>query len=754
MTAERRMDLAADDPRARFSTAWQEVIRARAVCRALAEAWNAACPGAFHARISTDWDGAGEIWVELDFDQATRQRLNQLAQDVGTSLRRALDAGLVAAAGLVSGVICEPDPQLVRFPIADTLEEFLTAYANGALDGVRPDHVQFVEMFQPFLDEPDELPAEGHPLRFVRQLTELRHGNDAVVAWCHLAQPEAIIAPPSSIVDLTADPDGPVNLSRRVATFTVTYPDDLPPFDRPAVYGNPNAAFDLMAAVGPEAAEFDDTFGRRAAAATHMVQRILAAFERSLGLRDGSSVAAWNPASRLVDSNDRPNPGFGEMSGLEPRGGEARTAVGESDIGIAAVRDGPELTLAVAAENSIYLRRVSAATALDPRLPQGTAAEEAAATAASIRGLPDFVFPPVTRKTGSGVREIGDGIVFLTDHGLILQVKSRNNVTTHVDRETNWVIKKIGEAARQAVGTLTQLRRQPAVLTNQRGRQITIDGNAVRWVAVVLIDHADPPEGIIPITDHKSLPVVTLLRRDWEFLFEQLGSTAAVVHYVHRVAGDALELGEEPVYYDLASKDLTAEPTPPRNDWSRESGGAWQPRPLLPQQPTSLSGSGHAMFRMLLEDLAAARAGGSEEHRLAQLAILDNTPVVDQANIGTRLLDLLQQVKQVRLGHGSWNFRWLIDTQRPQQVCFGVSNQYSNMHREIFKSRLLLQHHRMTRHEWDPADEPTTTGVLLTPNYSLVDRLWDTTTLTIIGDAALTLADAQALAEGWQIRRL
>lgn len=212
----------------------------------------------------------------------------------------------------------------------------------------------------------------------------------------------------------------------------------------------------------------------------------------------------------------------------QERAAEATDAVRRSEVGIATIGDGQELTLVVADDDSTYLRRVPAATALDPRLPQGTAAEEATATAAAFWGMPDFVLPPEKRKTGSGSRELGDGIVLVRDQGLILQVKSRENVTDKTERETSWIIKRVAHGARQAAGTLRQLRLQPAALPNQRGRTIVVDGNAAAWVGVVIVDHPTPPDGLELPVEHKGLPVVTLLRRDWEFLFEQLGSTGTV----------------------------------------------------------------------------------------------------------------------------------------------------------------------------------------------------------------------------------
>jgi hypothetical protein len=41
-------------------------------------------------------------------------------------------------------------------------------------------------------------------------------------------------------------------------------------------------------------------------------------------------------------------------------------------------------------------------------------------------------------------------------------------------------------------------------------------------------------------------PAVVLLRRDWEFLFDQLKSTHTVAQYFEPAASEALELGQEP----------------------------------------------------------------------------------------------------------------------------------------------------------------------------------------------------------------
>jgi hypothetical protein len=86
-----------------------------------------------------------------------------------------------------------------------------------------------------------------------------------------------------------------------------------------------------------------------------------------------------------------------------------------------------------------------------------------------------------------------------------------------------------------------------AVLENLRGRQITVDGELLQWVAVVVVDHPSPPRRYTPELSNSKLPVVVLLRRDWELLFEHLPSTHAVVGYIERVvAEEAVPLSEEP----------------------------------------------------------------------------------------------------------------------------------------------------------------------------------------------------------------
>ena len=55
---------------------------------------------------------------------------------------------------------------------------------------------------------------------------------------------------------------------------------------------------------------------------------------------------------------------------------------------------------------------------------------------------------------------------------------------------------------------------------NGRGRTIQIDGPAIDWAGVIVIDHPHPPQGHRIPALACTIPVIVLLRRDWEFLFD------------------------------------------------------------------------------------------------------------------------------------------------------------------------------------------------------------------------------------------
>ncbi|GAA2662518.1 hypothetical protein [Streptomyces vastus] len=146
-----------------------------------------------------------------------------------------------------------------------------------------------------------------------------------------------------------------------------------------------------------------------------------------------------------------------------------------------------------------------------------------------------------------------------------------------------------------------------------RGRSVSIDSPAVDWARVIIIEHPGPPQELTVPTQDGSTSVIALLRRDWEFLFNQLRSTHAVVGYLHPVAASAPVLGGEPErYYELAAADAEAVPGAVDPSWTRRGG---QPHsvPLLPAAPAvSDDDEAHTMVRIMVEDVATSPTGPAE----------------------------------------------------------------------------------------------------------------------------------------------
>jgi len=218
--------------------------------------------------------------------------------------------------------------------------------------------------------------------------------------------------------------------------------------------------------------------------------------------------------------------------------------------------------LIVETAGGVLVRTVESASPLRDDIRRGDAAEEATRDAAAEWGLPDFVYRPAQLAVGSGSREVGDGTIIVGDRGLVIQVKARDPERVgDDDRERRWLTKQIAAGLKQAHGTIRNLRRTPVEMTNGRGRMVTVNGQAIEWSAVVVVDHPSAPDGVTPAVEAQPNPSLVLLRRDWEFLFDQLKSSNAVIEYVERVAGQPRELGEEVArYYGLAQADEVAEP--------------------------------------------------------------------------------------------------------------------------------------------------------------------------------------------------
>jgi hypothetical protein len=414
-----------------------------------------------------------------------------------------------------------------------------------------------------------------------------------------------------------------------------------------------------------------------------------------------------------------------------------------------------ELTLLVETPRGPLIRRVPNASPLADDVAAGPAAETATHAAAAVWGLPDFVFLPITENVGSKTREIGDGIVLVANHGLVLQVKARNAASDDAEKEARWLIKQAGEAIGQGNGTIRRLRAGATTLTNLRGREVTIDGDDYEWTTVVVLDHDDPPPDVTPDLLNAKHPAVVLLRRDWQFLFDQLKSTHAVLAYLRRVADKPLELGAEPArFYRLAATDHSTEPEPvdPR---LLNTATTTVPMPTLPFEPAASDDlDAHALIRMLLEDIAEVPlvadddAAPGESQRLMMLGELDRLPVRSRARIGRYVLDAMDTVTSDTSGNVIWAMTSLRGNVGQPHLAYGAcSRPYSDNIRDGFHSWLQLRHHDVLEATGD-VENLTTVGILVTPREDPGDP-WDTTSAAVSGEMDFTEDELSKLRELW-----
>jgi len=407
----------------------------------------------------------------------------------------------------------------------------------------------------------------------------------------------------------------------------------------------------------------------------------------------------------------------------------------------------PSLTVVVDTPDGPMARLVPSASPLPPQARYGAAAETATHDAAALWGLPDFVFLPETADVGSGRRELGDGIVLVGRHGVVLQVKGRETPTDDEAREHSWLEKKSAQALRQGNGTIRTLIDRQLEMTNLRGTTIEVDGSDYAWINVVVLDHADPPEGLTLALDESKFPAVIMLRRDWDFIFDQLKSTHAVCEYLRRVADDPLEIGHEPVrYYDLARADSEAHP----DVLDPALVGVGEPisAPLLPLAPAATEDRpANVMFRSILEDIAITRLQTAREaDRLRVLGELDRTPVQHRGLVGQHLIDAMAEVARANTGI-AWKLKSIRGPAGGVHLGFGACNRpHSEEIAGMFSLWTQLRHFDMVNLTGDQT--LTTVAVLLTPRES-GRRRWDTTMSAVSGELGFDDEDLARLRELW-----
>lgn len=313
--------------------------------------------------------------------------------------------------------------------------------------------------------------------------------------------------------------------------------------------------------------------------------------------------------------------------------------------------------------------------------------------------------------------------------------------------------KNVGKGLEQAAGTVRSLQRDPARMTNLRGRTVSIDGSSVDWLAVVVVDHDRPPDEFVPPANAGSLAAVVLLRRDWEFLFNQLKSTHAVMQYLWRIAGKPVALGREPVrYFELARADAAAR-AQPIDTSVVATGGRPLSAPLLPVQPAGTAGMReHLLVRSLFEDIATSPIKhGEEEQRLIVLGALDGLQVAHRAGVGRYVQDALAQARKAKPPEVLWRLERIVAGDGALQLGFGAgSPEMTDFYQGVFGSWVQLRHWEL-QERVGASEQLTTVAVVLTPRPGAADD-WDTTMSALKGRLDLTGQEVLDLQRIWRLR--
>lgn len=410
------------------------------------------------------------------------------------------------------------------------------------------------------------------------------------------------------------------------------------------------------------------------------------------------------------------------------------------------------LTLIVDTPQGTHLRRIPPALPLPSHLGHGPGAEAAAHTAAATWGMPDFVFQQAAHAVkGSGRRELGDRLLLAGARGAVVQVKARTNKPKPDEQEAGWIQKVAAKAMSQAKGTVRQLRMLPADMVNGRGRRLSVDGNAYEWIAVFLLDHPQVPEKTLATWQPIGMPAIALTRRDWDFLFDQLRSTTAVLDYLFRAAAEPpVPLGEEPLrYYEFAAADAATPPKDIDTDLIGPRGTQFS-APQLPQAPAGTDGTNaHLMIRIMLEDITLSPLGDplTEANRLTVLSDLDRLPVSARSEWGHLLLDMLRDVPQVPDDHCKWRFRRMLGEDGNHQLIVGAATRFDTVLQANFAAYIQLRHHEVATRTGH-VENFSTLGVLLTPRHD-GRRPWDTSTVRVHGDPELSEEELRVYSELW-----
>ncbi|MFD9749162.1 hypothetical protein [[Kitasatospora] papulosa] len=727
--------------RENYPRAHEHLQKAQQAKVAMASLWGTLLEGDLvEESVVTHSDGSGVISAWLAWPAGRQEELTELFRGCVQELWACLDALVEESVEAFSVLQRVRRPEHSRFfPVADSPEGFQALLAESCMDGTLRSHVAMVQDCQPFQsnDSNEIIDRLRTSLGYLVAWEADLASGALMSAWATPVEPQVHAAAPAVLQGVEAEPPGGLNEERVLARY------QLSSFRHGCgVEVQAGTYIDLCFAEGFTPTDIEDTFDRRLTQVVEAVTRFAVSF---------AWLSSKVPGSRRV--LDRPVLGKRDTWVEAARSSrcwspEELAALASSDIGLGRVEDNDQLTLMVSTAGGVYERVVPNATPLRGHERRGLAAEVAVQDAAATWGLPDFVMVPTVERKGPGVREISDGLLVVGDRGVVVQIKAREGEPGTREKESSWVLKQLTAASKQIHGTVRRLKMQGVQMTNGRGRSVHIDSPAVDWVGVMIIEHPAPPSDV-PVTPQPGVtPVIALLRRDWEFLFDQLRSTHAVVAYLHRIGSSAPVLGTEPErYYELAAADAAAAPGPVDPAWKRRGGQPYSV-PLLPAAPAgSDDDEAHTMVRIMLEDVATSLTGPDEwEPWQAVLASLDSLPVGHRTNLGRFLLYALSAVTTAEAGTTAWRMRTFIAGPGQDQLGFAICSVLTDHTRAAFSAWLQLRHHE--RGEDEDVSSLTSLGVLLTPRMDGY-RDWDTTVQVISGNPELSDADLRVYQDLW-----
>jgi len=700
----------------------------------------------FDLRIRVTETGGRELWAEANLPERAARELDRSASEFLHAIKSAADAAVLATAQTVCTPLWPVDPELHRMPLSATEADFHSLVPAGELLGLRPDQVRVLQQFQPWVDgSPAAQLIGSHMTHLADCLAATQRADPLVGAWASTIDvPELELPDGATLTALTPGGDGLLAPDRLLARFDID-----PPELAHAVSIRPNVALDPVLCAPPWPVDLDDTLSERTRKLLILIRHLIDALERSVSMP--TLLQRVGPLDELAG---QATTSVWNLVAFDSREQEAdvRTSLAESDLNLASIRsdDGTFILLRINDNGDVVGRDIPEATPPEPSVPLGASVENVTLDAAAGWGLPDLVFRPKVVIKGSGLREIGDGTLVAGTKGIALQVKARDGATSDPTREANWLNKKAGEGLRQAHGTIRSTLTDPNLrLTNLRDHEVPLPGDTIDWVPVVVLDHPNPPPDVTPDREPDKHGLI-LLRRDWEFLWDQLRSVNAIIEYAHRVADERIELGTETTrYFDLADRDANAAPDPIA-EWMADIGATQHSGPTLPQEPADTSDIiGHAVFQRILEDIAATDFTGDERARIEVLGLIDKFSVTHRAELGRMLLRridycALSPADVLRAQH---RVTFIDDGQL--HLSFSVYSQLTGYHRQLFETWLLLRRQTfLERSNQQGPEYPWSVAVLLTPRPDGT-RPWDTTVLATNSGPTYDDTEYQAIADAF-----